>query len=482
MTDNAVRKALEIAPVESTLTRRRDAKDTGEIVSALEVIDAKDAREATDARDIDGTIEAIVANDAGEAQVAERTAPRKAKVSKERESVLQRFNATWGPTLLPQLSWLYPLPLNALLRGKDRKRTAALAVLKRLKLLGSAAVWRSDLSVPRKRVARMLLEAIKAEAAADIAILVGMVSLGCLVLLGITLALVAPSRSGSMNGANLPSLQLAAFQLALSGPLFVLLTRVLNGLWPVLRSVGLIVGSLIIAALSTQLPARVNHYAAFACGSVGMLAAYALLLRGITYVADWPMRRLIRRFPEAVITRTLVEILGRIRTEPDAWAQIEFRARLARAFELPAFAVERSIIRVFNAGDLVTNLWMRDQAARAAYGFRHLKRWVLTPRAETRDELMSVLRRTLIGVMNGHLDSLPATALEAPRNPLLGVATRLVDSLWALAAVLYATNVSRDPRLYVALLAPLVVSTLFLRSAPIDRVLGILASLLKVKT
>lgn len=103
----------------------------------------------------------------------------------------------------------------------------------------------------------------------------------------------------------------------------------------------------------------------------------------------WEERRNRRHHPDAVLVEELLNILHQTERQGRRWADLENRQSLLASLEAAATAVERDLPVVFRSRDAVTEHWWTDRTAKMAAAIRGLKRWVLSPMADTREQFAS---------------------------------------------------------------------------------------------
>jgi hypothetical protein len=121
-----------------------------------------------------------------------------------------------------------------------------------------------------------------------------------------------------------------------------------------------------------------------------------------------------RNCPDSGLVHGLLDILYRVKQEAPEWTKADFRVQIAARLEAAAVCMEFDLTRKLRGLDVVTDAWMRGQARRIASGLRAKKRWLLTPRPESRDRFIEQMSIALNHAARGEWDGL--LKLEEPEN------------------------------------------------------------------
>ena len=185
------------------------------------------------------------------------------------------------------------------------------------------------------------------------------------------------------------------------------------------------------AAVSLRGPALVVIVAGSA--AVTLVPATCFLLGLELVAAGFAARReraLATAEPDAAATDALLRLLDRSRS---GWRRPATRALMLADLERLARAVDGGFARRMRSGDRPTAAWVRDRATGAGAAVRQLKRWVISPLADTRERLRGRLAADLLALVEGRWDALERAGGE-PEAP-----TRRPQ--WAVAASVARTGV-----------------------------------------
>lgn len=105
------------------------------------------------------------------------------------------------------------------------------------------------------------------------------------------------------------------------------------------------------------------------------------------------------------IATHLAELLSTINSLPKKWGNLNFMRKLMIDLEQIAQLFEDGLPGQLESGDATTDDWMKQQAVQRAAYFRWLKTWVLTPKTDTREQLIARLRNDLINALTGNWDA-----------------------------------------------------------------------------
>jgi hypothetical protein len=131
------------------------------------------------------------------------------------------------------------------------------------------------------------------------------------------------------------------------------------------------------------------------------------------------------RDPRAHLMKALLHALREVVAlkEDPRWANPEARKSLVPDLEDAATCLE-VIPKRFPDRDRFSSTWNQQAYLRRASGIRDLKKWVLLPKAETRDHLERTLRDVLERASVGDWDGLPQAGL--PEDPPVSLWRRAV--------------------------------------------------------
>ena len=178
-----------------------------------------------------------------------------------------------------------------------------------------------------------------------------------------------------------------------------------SGLWRLAAAAALAWFSL-LAAVAGRLPSLLVVVIAAAAVALVPLAVLLLALHaGLSTLEAWRDRSLTAAEPDATATDAILRLLHRSRSAP-GWQRSAMRAAMLADLERLARAVDGGFAGLMRSGDRSTDAWVRDRAAGAGAAVRRLKRWVITPLADTRERLRERLAADLVALAQGRWDDL----------------------------------------------------------------------------
>jgi hypothetical protein len=144
-----------------------------------------------------------------------------------------------------------------------------------------------------------------------------------------------------------------------------------------------------------------NHSIPLALFTSIIIIAFWLVL--IKVVFD----RQLRAFhPDALLVHILLNILSIIEKQPRRWPELSFRRQLIPMLEEAATCIQNGLSRQYWSGDGIIDLWLRDTATRQAASLRELKKWVLIPKPDTRNQFIVRIVAGLSQITSGNWDAL----------------------------------------------------------------------------
>jgi hypothetical protein len=110
--------------------------------------------------------------------------------------------------------------------------------------------------------------------------------------------------------------------------------------------------------------------------------------------------------PDAHIVSYLFNALWRLQQAGDTWADLDTRASAMREIGHAAEVARRALLTKFEQADRDLGAWRGGQAAIIARAFSEKQTWLMTPMADTRDELYKFFGPAIATVINGYWDSI----------------------------------------------------------------------------
>ncbi len=115
---------------------------------------------------------------------------------------------------------------------------------------------------------------------------------------------------------------------------------------------------------------------------------------------------LLNKYMMAIIIGELISILVYEENNPESWTKLVHKRRLLEVLERIAKYVEYNLPRRLRSGDIATDTWIKDTMKQVASALRKKKKWVLTPKKDTRDYFIQSIASTLICFVEGNWDAL----------------------------------------------------------------------------
>lgn len=161
--------------------------------------------------------------------------------------------------------------------------------------------------------------------------------------------------------------------------------------------------------------------------------AFAFVGASIVYIID---RRMTKTLADAFIMDGLVSVLSEIEKHPMDWVDVEFKRSLILKLEKAATCIGKYLPSRLRTGDIVTDSLSRETASQMAAGIRSFIPWILTPKSDTRGELIARLARLLVYSTRGDWDSFDRIHAEAvSRSELLRARVKPLILAFASGAV-----------------------------------------------
>jgi hypothetical protein len=136
--------------------------------------------------------------------------------------------------------------------------------------------------------------------------------------------------------------------------------------------------------------------------------------------------------PDAVFIHSVVQILHYVEKQPRQWTDLKFKQKTTEYLEEAANSAEKMLPRQLKSGDPATDLWLKETMIGIASALRAVKKWVLTPKADTRQQFLARISQTLVHTAKGDWDALPKEKPESINRPkvLLARVAELMRALF----------------------------------------------------
>ncbi len=160
--------------------------------------------------------------------------------------------------------------------------------------------------------------------------------------------------------------------------------------------------SLVIQAAITGLLAY-----AFIFISIGFCALALLAILPLTE------RRASSRYPDTVVITELLNTLYLLENQPQRWTAFDFKRDLMLRLENTATCLQHYLPRCLRSGDAATDAWMENSAQRMAAALRSMKKDILAPKMDSRDNCLEHLKINFTCAVTGDWDGFERSELEA---------------------------------------------------------------------
>jgi hypothetical protein len=122
--------------------------------------------------------------------------------------------------------------------------------------------------------------------------------------------------------------------------------------------------------------------------------------------------KIARLYPDSMIVDRLLEILIGLENSQLFWSTTDFRRSIIDDLEKVAVYIENSLSYKFRTNDIKLDLWQKDITKQIAASIRLLKRWVFTPKTDTRIQLIDKISFVFSCAALGNWDSLDRTQVD----------------------------------------------------------------------
>ena len=140
-----------------------------------------------------------------------------------------------------------------------------------------------------------------------------------------------------------------------------------------------------------------------------LMASTAIFLVTIIYLSMIVycfLRWRIKRLPSSIIALRLLDVLHRLDKHPERWLSIRLRHSILADIEVVAYCFETCLLRRLPCPNPETAAWQKRAFDEIAKRLRLVQRWILTPKADTRDQVIRYLSDFLDCFLRGDWDTL----------------------------------------------------------------------------
>jgi hypothetical protein len=124
------------------------------------------------------------------------------------------------------------------------------------------------------------------------------------------------------------------------------------------------------------------------------------------------------RYPYAFLIRYLMEAVRQLEAAGERWTDIEVRAELMAKIARAGAIVRGPLFRSFRCRDGATFIWRMQQTNLISAALLEKQRWLITPKADTREVLLEWFARTIVALVSGTWDDLELLLEgESPGEP-----------------------------------------------------------------
>ena len=169
--------------------------------------------------------------------------------------------------------------------------------------------------------------------------------------------------------------------------------------------------------------ARTTNFSLITFGAASSLAAALLFFIGYGFIRmtekaiNYKVHREKTLHPDAIMIDGLITLLFLVEKRPADWTKLAFKRRIIRELENIAICIQNDLPGQLSAYDEVTDVWLTEEVSWIAASFRKKKKWILTPKSDTRNQFMREIANEFIYVASGEWDKLGRSEPErVPRS------------------------------------------------------------------
>ena len=128
-------------------------------------------------------------------------------------------------------------------------------------------------------------------------------------------------------------------------------------------------------------------------------------------------RRKRKLYPDLLIIDRLLTMLSHVENNTIAWNKLRFKQHLLFNTEQIAALMQHDLPLQLKSGDIATDLWISERFRKIAAAIRGLKKWIVTPKSDTREQFKEHLANCLIYAASGDWDSFEQSEPEKLSHP-----------------------------------------------------------------
>lgn len=144
-------------------------------------------------------------------------------------------------------------------------------------------------------------------------------------------------------------------------------------------------------------------------GATIFIAALLTILLPLTIYLGYRKRTII---PDSLLINTLYFILLSLQSGSKRWDELEFKNNIISNLEYVAILIQLYLPKQLITSDSYTNLWISETFNKIAFTIRDLKKWVITPNPETKDDFTHKIISIFTNTVSGNWDYLTKESSE----------------------------------------------------------------------
>ncbi|MBI5953695.1 MAG: hypothetical protein HY865_18735 [Chloroflexi bacterium] len=162
----------------------------------------------------------------------------------------------------------------------------------------------------------------------------------------------------------------------------------------------------------------------------------------------WKMRQKKSRYPDSVIIDGLLNILYTVEKFPQKWDNLITKKYILNTLDEIGSATSKDLPKTLQTAHTATNIWTSQTYEQIAASFYSLQKWVITPKKDTREFLISRIAKDLTLTALGNWDQLeknePSKVSRTQRiHQIANIFRTLLIAVLPLS-VLYVIQISID--------------------------------------
>ena len=122
-------------------------------------------------------------------------------------------------------------------------------------------------------------------------------------------------------------------------------------------------------------------------------------------------------YPDALFIHILMLILLNLQWGDKYWNELKFKKSIISYLEDSAKLIQFHLSRQLTSGDSYIDLWASQTTTRIAFALRNLKKWIITPKLDTREYFIMKIVDIFTNAVLGNWDAIEQQSLEMVYTP-----------------------------------------------------------------